>query len=474
MKHQPLTPISTAVAAALALGLLAGCTVGPDYKRIELDLPATLASGSTGATPVVEATWWRHFKDTSLDTLVEETLINNRDLMVAAGRIDEAQALLGLAVSDQMPTAYASASRDRSRLSPASARTGPGQTLETTNNRATLNLSFEIDFWGKYRRGSEAARADLLSVQANRDTLQLSLTAQVVQSYFTLQALDAQIRGTELAIKRGEEGLELQRRRYDAGVISLFEFQQRTAEVDSARAQLPPLQTARGKQERAIAVLAGRTPKAITTATIARSEFDKPATSFVLAAGIPSSVLLARPDLVEAEQKLIATNARIGVARAAFFPAISLTGAFGGESASLGDLFTGPARAWNFGGNLIQPLWGAGRVNRQVEASEARNQQALAQYQNAIANAFREAQDAIQAQASSREVYIIESRRVTALESSWKLAKQRYENGLTSQLEVIDAERSLLTAELGRIEAMRGLRVAAVDLLKALGGRVTN
>jgi len=253
-------------------------------------------------------------------------------------------------------------------------------------------------------------------------------------------------------------------------VISEFDFQQRSAEVDSARAQLPPLQSRRGQQERALNVLLGRSPRTIMDGKVERSAAFNPVTAIVVPAGLPSELLLRRPDLVEAEQKLIAANARIGVARAAFFPNITLTGLLGSESSSLGDLFSGPARIWNFAGNLTQPLWGASRINKQVDAAEARNVQAVAQYQSAIANAFREVQDAIEAQVAAREVFELERRRVTSLSKAWNLAKLRYENGVSSQLDVIDAERGLLLAEQNRIEAERALRAAVTDLYKALGG----
>ncbi len=458
--------------ALVVTASLAGCMMGPDYKRPAMELPSTYAPAPANATVVTEShtAWWTSFNDAVLNSIVDEALKNNRDLVVGAARVAEAQALLGLAISDQVPSVYAAAGRDRIRNSQATNNSGQGMPVMSTTNRVSLNISYEIDFWGKYRRATEAARADLLSVEANRDALRLSMVTQVVQGYFNLLALDSQVAATEQAVRRGQEALDLQKKRFDAGVISEFDFQQRAAEVDAARAQLPPLQSQRGKQERALAVLLGRSPRAVMEAKVERSSTFTPGNSVIAPAGLASDLLLRRPDLVEAEQKLVAANARIGAARAAFFPSISLTGLFGSESSALGDLFSGPARTWSFAGQLIQPLWGAGRINRQVDAVEARNDQAVAQYQNAIANAFREVQDAIQAQAAAREVNEIEQRRVTALSKSWNLAKLRYENGVANQLDVIDAERNLLMAELNRLEAERSLRAAVADLYKALGG----
>ncbi|MEP7155205.1 MAG: efflux transporter outer membrane subunit [Betaproteobacteria bacterium] len=458
------------------LALLAGCAIGPDYKRPAVELPAAYAPAPQGAaavntTSAASTAWWTTYNDPVLNRVVEEALKNNLDIVQAAARVAESQALLGLSISDQLPSAYATAGRSRSRLSQAVPGAGQdGIPAESTNNRVTLNLSWEIDFWGKYRRATEAARADLMSVEANRNGVKLTLVTQVVQGYFNLLALDAEVVAIQQAVRRGNDALGLQQKRFDAGVISEFDFQQRAAEVDSVLTQLPPLQSQRGKQERALAVLLGRTPRAILEDRFERLPTLTPVNAVVAPAGLPSDLLLRRPDLVEAEQKLAAANARIGVARAAYFPSISLTGLFGSESSALGDLFSGPARIWSFAGDLTQPLWGAGRVTRGVEVADARNDQAVAAYRNAVANAFREVQDAIQAQSSAREVNEIEQRRVTSLGKSWTLAKLRYDNGIANQLEVIDAERQLLLAEMNRLEAERALRAAVADLYKALGG----
>ncbi|MEO8384943.1 MAG: efflux transporter outer membrane subunit [Betaproteobacteria bacterium] len=465
-------PLVVAVATAIA-----GCAVGPEYQRPALELPGQYAANPANATAVstsasdsITGKWWSIFKDPVLDRLMEEALANNLDLAVAAARIIEAQAQLGLAISDQVPTIYASASRERNRNSASSNRSAPGQPLEATTNRVALNVSYEIDFWGKYRRATEAARADLLSVEANRDALRLSMMTQAVQGYFNLLAIDAHIAIANEGIHRGQEGLSMQKKRFDAGVISEYDYQQRSAELDAGLAQMPPLQSQQGKQERALAILLGRSPRAVIEGSMARSIPSKPTTPLIAPASLPSELLLSRPDLREAEQKLVATSARIGVARAAYFPSISLTGLFGGESSSLGNLFSGPSRVWSFAGNLTQPLWGAGRLNQQVDAAEARYAQAVAQYKGAIANAFREVQDAIAAQWAAREVFDIQTRRVGSLTKTWNLAKLRYENGAASQLDVIDAERGLLEAEQSRIDAERTFRFAMADLFKALGG----
>jgi multidrug efflux system outer membrane protein len=465
-------------ALLVTMAMAAGCTMGPDYRRPSVELPPAWTAAPSGAIAASnEERWWLIYGDSKLNQLIDEALRNNTDLTVAAARLAEAEAQLSSARSDQFPAVYGTADRNRNRATGAGAFTQPGVPLETTGNKVTLNVSYEIDFWGKYRRATEAARAEMLASAAARDTVQISLASQVATSYFNLLALDQRLDATRLALQRSQESLGMQKVRFDAGVVSNFDYQQRAAEHEANRAQLPPVERDRAATERALAVLLGRSPRAVVDAQIERGRADAMAASadgkqiaLTVPAGLPSDLLLRRPDLREAEQKLVASNARIGVARAAYFPSISLTGLFGSESASLGNLFTGPARIWRFAGDLTQPIWSAGSVGAQVGIAEARNQQALAQYRNAIANAFREVQDAVSAQAKAREVFDAESRRVAALNQSYGLAKLRFENGVASQLDVIDIERSLISAELNRIEAERGFRVAIADLFKALGG----
>jgi len=471
---------AAALASAVSV-VLGGCTVGPDYKRPDFDLPQAWSAAPAGATAAAAtARWWSVYSDPELDKLVDEALGHSLDLSLAAAHVNEAHALLGVARSDQFPTVYADGNRTRTRSSANSAiPLPPGTPLETTDTRAALNVSFELDFWGKYRRATEAARADLLASEAARDTVLISLETQVVQSYYALIALDARHAATLRALDRARESLELQRKRNQAGVISDFEFEQRNAEYEANLAQLPPLERDRSIQERALSVLLGRSPRAIVDAQIPRASRDAQGARTVEAAaaqpplavpaGLPSDLLLHRPDLREAEQRLAAANARIGVARAAYFPSISLTGAFGVESASLGSLFSGPSRIWNYGAQVTQPIFGGGRVGMQVDAAGAREQAALAQYRQAVSNAFREVQDAIVAQTKARESFDAERRRVAALSRSYELAKLRFQNGIASQLDVIDAERNLLLAELNRIEAERAMRAAVADLYRSLG-----
>jgi multidrug efflux system outer membrane protein len=294
-----------------------------------------------------------------------------------------------------------------------------------------------------------------------------------VQAYYSLRSLDEQVAATQRSVTSRAESLALQKKRYDAGVISEFEYRQLEAEELAARAQLPVLEQQRARQENALAVLLGRSPRAIYVDTVVEKAADEPAGQqrvLVVPAGLPSELLLRRPDLVEAEQRLIAANARIGAARAAYFPSLSITGFFGGESVAMSELFTGPAGTWQAAASLTQPIWNAGRVGAQVDAANARQRQALAQYQLAIQNAFRDVRDAVVSQSKTREQFDAENRRAATLREALRLAKLRYQSGVASQLDVLDAERNLLAAELNRSDALRAQRAAVADLLKALGG----
>ncbi len=454
---------------ALALG---GCiNLAPDYRRPAADLPSDWKAPEGQSASAHGATWWKIFGDARLDAMVDEALAHNANLAVAIARVDEARALLGETRSGQFPTVDAGLSRDRTQSSLRSATPlPPGVARSRDNYRGTLNVSYELDLWGRLRNATAAARAELLATGAARETVRIALVADVVQAYFTLRSLDEQVAATQRSVASRGESLALQKIRYDAGVISEFEYRRLEAEELAARAQLPAFERRRTQQENALAVLLGRSPRAIYTGVVVENatiEPIRPPQALVVPAGLPSELLLRRPDLVEAEQRMIAANARIGVARAAYFPSLSITGFFGGESAAMSELFTGPAGTWRAAASVTQPIW---RVGAQVDAASARQRQALAQYQSAIQNAFREVRDAVVAQAKTREQFEAEDRRAATLREALRLAKLRYKSGIASQLDVLDAERSLLAAELNRSDAQRTQRAAVADLFKALGG----
>ena len=474
-KRSAVPFFSRGVAFGAALLLTACVSLAPDYERPEVALPeAWNIAGASAAAAGAE--WWKIYGDATLDRLVEEALAGNADLQLAVARVDEARALLGIVRGEQFPTVGATVERGRARVSERAPGVSlpPGASREVDTYLAAVSISYELDLWGRLRDATAAARAQLLATEAAQQTVRNALAAAVVQTYYGLRALDEQLATTRRSLAARQEALVLQERHFRNGVISEFDYRQLQAEALAAQAQLPVLETARAQQEHALAVLLGKSPRAIYEERIvAAAPAAEPAaeiTQLIVPAGLPSELLLRRPDLVEAEQRLIAANAEIGIARAAYFPSISLTGALGSESTVLDDLFTGPAGFWQVAATLTQPIWAGGRLRAGVEAANARQRQALAAYQAAIQNAFKEVRDALVAQAKARERFETENARVAALRETLRLARRRYENGIASQLDVLDAERSLLAAELSRSDALRAQRAAIADLFRALGG----
>ena len=443
----------------------------PGYKRAPIELPVQWSDVPAEGKPLTGERWWTLYGDPVLERLVDEALSSNRDLAVAVARVEEARALLRIADAQRAPSVDGSLGYDRTRSSERSSMPlPPGVPLERSTYRATVNVAYELDLWGRLRGASDAARAQLLATQAARDTVRIAIASQVVQSYYTLLAFDMQVEVTRRTLNLRAQNLELQKRRYDAGLIADFNLRQLEAEVAAARAQLPALEQRRTSVEVALSVLLGRSPRAITSDSI-QVQADSGAQPIpVIPEGLPSDLLLRRPDIVEAEQRLIAANAQIGVARASLFPRISLTGFLGSESASLGDLFSAPARIWQLAFGLAQPIFQAGRLRAEVDAVQARERQALAQYQKSVQSAFGEVRETLAAQSRSRDVFEAENDRATALRETLRMARIRYDNGLSSQLEVLDAERNLLQAELNRIDALRAQRAAVADVVRALGG----
>ena len=465
--QQPLRLIHCVAAATL----LAGCAVGPPYKRPAAELPSAWQGVPAQGVIAAGERWWTLYGDPVLDRLVEEARAHNQDLALATARVDEARALLQVSDSARMPSVDAGFQGDRSRRSErTSTPFPPGTPLETTNYRAQLNVAYEVDLWGRLSSATRAARAGLLATEAARETVRITLVTEVVRGYFSLLALDAQVAATDRALGLRNDGLELQRVRANAGLSNDFDLRQLEAEVAAAQAQLPVLRQNRTAQELALAVLAGRSPRAITEDAVARRAEQGEPQPPVVPEGLPSDLLLRRPDIVEAEQRLIAADARIAEARASLFPRISLTGFLGSESAALGNLFSGPATIWSLAFALAQPIFQGGRLLAEIEAVKARERQALAQYQKTLQQAFSEVRQALTTQVRARETFDAESTRAGALSEALRLARIRYENGLISQLEVIDAERNLLQAELNRADALRAQRAAVADIVKALGG----
>jgi multidrug efflux system outer membrane protein len=449
--------------------LIAGCSVQPKYERPAVELPQ--AWKQTAPRFAEDGRWWRIYEDEVLDAFVEEGLKSNPDLRIAAARVDEARALAAEARSFLLPTVDAQGSAARERISTATPLVPAGVPREISNYRATLNIAYEVDVFGRLRSGSEAAAAELAASEAGREAVRLALAAQLAQSYYALRSFEQQVALTRQTLDLREETLALQRKRRNAGVIGDFELRQLEAEVAQARAQLPVLEQAREREEVALQLLLGRSPKLVYESAIQRADAaDQKLLPAVIPPGMPSELLLRRPDLVEAEQRLAAANARVGVARAELFPSIALTGFLGSESASLSNLFSGGAAVWQLAAAVTQPIFAGGRLEARTEAAQARERAAVEQYLQAVRTAFGEVRTALNAQARTRETFEAETARAEALTETLRLARLRYQSGIASQLEVLDAERGLLDARRARIEALRAHRAAVADLFRALGG----
>jgi multidrug efflux system outer membrane protein len=450
---------------AVAL-LLSACTMGPDYKRPEVSLPQDLGLAQS-PNPAAQK-WWALFGDPVLDRLVDEALAKNRDLAAAAERIEQARAQAGIARSAQFPVAGVEATRSRDRSSQLGAFPIPPEDVETNTHRLVLRASWELDFWGKYRRATEAARADLAASEAGGEAIRASLVADVTRGYFAMRALDRRLAELTRTLEGHRQSLALQKLRFDSGVVSEVEFRQEETTLRATEAAIPAARQALIQQEGALSVLLGRSARELFEVAIARGEPQAPAVLEV-PAGLPSDLLLRRPDLREAEARLRAANARIGVARAAYFPSITLTGFYGGQSQALGDLFTGPARTWSLAGDLLQPLFAGGQLRGGVDLANARTREAALAYQQAIAHAFREVRDAIALQSNARDAYAAQVGRVQALARTHELERLRYDNGAVSLFEVLETERQLIAARLDAIDAERDRTAAIVALYLALG-----
>ncbi len=456
----------------LSTCLLAGCAVGPEYQRPKMDLPESwpVIQGDT-SQPVAFAGdhWWNIYADPVLDKLEDEALIHNADVQVAAARVLEARAQLAISGGDQYPSVSANVKENRTESSMVGAAPRPATLPRIQNSsRVTLDASYELDLWGKLRRASEASRADLLAAESARETVRLSLTAQVAQQYFALASYDAQVTAIKRILDGRQERLALNRKRHEVGVISEYELYQVEADEAAAQSQLALIVQARDRQEAMLALLLGRSPREVMGGKLDRGNPSLVATQ--VPEGLKAELLLRRPDLKEAELRLEALNARIGAARSQFFPSIALTAYLGSESAAFANLFTGPANIFQFAANISQPIFNADRIGHMVEAVEARRDQALTQYKQAVANAFADVRNALSAQQAARQILASENSRSKSLTQIYKKVELRYLNGIASRLELLDLERNYLQAELNRLDAERAQRAAVADLFKALGG----
>jgi multidrug efflux system outer membrane protein len=452
----------------LALAL-AGCVTTPVLRQAAPDLPTDFPSASPGAMEQRLTDWWRLFNDEALNRLIDEAFAYNHDLKLAAARIEETRAALGLAQADQQPSAQLGAGISRAR----STEKGSFPVPTPTNSKFQVNAqaAYEVDLWERYRHASAAARADLLASEYGREVVRTSLADVVAGSYFQIAALDAALALTQTTLNNRREAADLHRMRFDGGISSELPWRQAQAEVAAVEANQAALERQLRLQETALAVLLGRSPRALSADPLARGKNLETLTlPPAIPAGLPSDLLQRRPDIRQAEQQLAGAEARVQRTRAAIYPTLSLTANLGSESKSLTDLFSGPATIWGLGASLVQTLYNAGRTEAALKGDAARHEQSLLAYEQTLRLAFKEVLDALVETRQAREMEIAETRRGEALARAAELASLRHQNGITSYLEVLDAQRNQYQADQNRLEARRARLAAAATLFKALGG----
>ncbi|MEP6547003.1 MAG: efflux transporter outer membrane subunit [Gammaproteobacteria bacterium] len=448
---------------------IAACALGPDYRRPDTTTPAAYRfEQDPSADSVADTGWWLVYHDPALQSLIRESLANNLDVRIAAARVDQARAVLGSARLQQLPQIGVAADATRQRTSayelPAGSR--------PVNNvfAAQGTLSYEIDFWGKYRRATEAARAQLLQSDYAKQDVMAGLVAGVATAYFTLQTLDEQLAITRRTVGTRQKFVDLTQAQHDRGTVSQLDVATAQAQLALANANLPDLLRQIGQTENQLSVLLGHNPDRILRGDERAAAAGLGQPPPIPAAGLPSSLLERRPDLREAEQSLVAANAEVGVAKANLFPSITLTAAGGGASTALKSLFSGAARTWSLGGELLQPLLNSQRNLYQLEFADAKKRQALLQYQKSVQDAFQEVSDALIARQQDADVQTAQEAQVAAQRRANTIALARYRVGYASYFNVIEADRDLFTAELSLSGARLNTQLSVVQLYRALGG----
>lgn len=471
MTMRPRSPelrARTLLSVALAGALAAGCAIRPDYKRPVIESPAAFRGTESTPSSFADLAWWQVYRDAELEALLRRGLERNRDVRIAAARIAEARANLGVADYAWLPQVGVNAATSRSRVSSVGSTPIPANAGTARRQyRATIDASYEIDFWGRLASLTEAARADLLALEAGRDVVYSTLVGDIASAWFDLLGLDQQLAISLRTIETRQRFLELTELRLKAGTATRLDVDRARANLAVVRATIPDIRRRIELNENLLRVLTGDAP-----GPLAR---QRPLPEGLPAApdvppGLPSQLLERRPDLRQAEQAIIAANARVAAQRAALLPTFSLTGSLGSDSGSVSSFLTDPSKVWSLGGSLFAPLINAQRNRFAVDALQAREVQALEQYQKVVEGSLREVADAIVGRREFSETAQAQGDQVRALRDVERVVVRRYEAGLSSYFEVVDAQRDLFQAELSLAQSQRNVLVATVQLYKALGG----
>ena len=450
----------------VAVVSLSGCMVGPDYEKPEVDVPVEYRFDQGQANELVNTVWWRQFNDPVLYELIRDALENNRDVRIAAARIEEFAARVDIAGSGLLPQIGYDGSGNRSKSSlDTVSGVPPGVSRTNSYYNAALNVGWELDIWGRIRRASEAAKADLMAQEEVRRTVILSLVTAVATSYIDLLNLDQQLEIAKQTLAARAESLRRFELQFRGGVVSELEVSQVRSEYEQAAVRIPSIERQRALRENALSILLGRNPgpiqRGLTIEKIALPEVP---------AGLPSQLLERRPDIRQAEQNLIAANAQIGVAKAQYFPTISLTGLFGYASTALSDLFQSSANLWTYSGSALGPIFTGGRLSGQLRATRAVQRQVLQGYLQTVQTAFREVDDALISVTKLRQELAAQGRQVDALKEYARLAQLNYDEGQVSYLEVLDSQRKLFDSELIYSQTQGLVYASLISMYKAMGG----
>jgi outer membrane protein, multidrug efflux system len=460
--------VRSLIALSLVMLLLSGCAVGPNYKRPSVNVPDTYRGAvppeaqQPAAESLGDQKWWEVFQDKQLQDLIHTALQQNYDVRIAATRILEARAQVGIARADQLPTISGGAQAVNER----NPRVKLYPPYETSSNQVDLSLAWELDFWGKYRRATESARANLLATEWARKEVIDTLVSDVAAAYFQLRELDLELEISRRTLASRKNSLQLTQTLANGGATSMLDVRQAEQLVFTAAETIPDLERQIEQQENFISTLLGNNPGPIARGTKLTEQPHPPQ----IPAGLPSSLLERRPDIREAEAQLIAANAQIGVAKADYFPQITLTATGGYQSSALTSLFTGPAGLWSFGGSLAQPIFEGGRIRSNVRFTEARQQEAALVYQQTIQQAFRGVSDALVGYSKDREFREQQEQLTFSAQDAARLSETRYRGGTTSYLEVLTNETNYFDAELGLAQAQLNELVALVRIYRNLGG----
>lgn len=457
----------------LALALtLSACSLGPKYKRPDYQTPAEFRGQNAplDQKSLADLAWWDLYRDPVLDKLIRTALQQNYDIRVALARVEEFRSIAGIAGLGSIPQVSAGAGATRSRITTVGSTPLQSSSQPVRNSySADIDVYYEVDLWRRIASLQAAARADLIASEYARDSTRITVVANVATAYFALRALDQQLYVTERTVGTREKFVELTRAQFNRGVVSGLDVNRAEATLATARALLPDIKAQIAQQENLLQLLLGQNPAGILRPSTTDDDryFPTPPT---VPTGLPSALLERRPDIRQSENTLIGANARLQAQKASLFPTVSLTGAYGSESAALSNLFTGPARTWSFGLALLQPIIDVNRNKYQVEAFSARERAAIAQYQQTVGQAFREVSDALAARQGFTEALAALDEQVKALRAAREQVLKRYNIGFSSYFEVIDAEQALYQGELARVAVYRNTLTSLVSLYKALGG----